>query len=131
MWVVPREHWLSSRTSGTGVFFRLLEGVVLKELVSPQESQVLVLLLSVFLTLVGASAGWYAAGKRGLAAGLLGPLVAGLWVFHRWITRYDPETGYFGLDKVWVWGVEVILFIALGVALGIGWGRFIAKKSTT
>jgi hypothetical protein len=104
----------------------------MQELVSPEKAQQLVILLAAALAVLGGGLGWYnAGGPRGLVAALFGPLTFGLWGFHNWITRYDPNTGYFGLDKVWVWGLEVILFVALGVVLGMGWGRFIAKKSST
>jgi hypothetical protein len=101
----------------------------MKEMVSPEQSQSLVMLFSLFLALLGGGLGWRTLGPRGLAGLLLGPLTFGLWQFHVWITRYDPNTGYFGLDKVKVWIFEVFLFVALGTALGIFWGRLAAVKS--
>lgn len=104
----------------------------MQELVSPEKAQQLVIVLAAALAVLGAGLGWYSAGgPRGLVAALFGPLVFGLWGFHNWITRYNPETHSLGLEKVWVWGLEVILFVALGLVLGMGWGRFIAKKSST
>jgi len=55
---------------------------------------------------------------RGLFAGVVGPLLIGLWVFHLWMTRYDPQTGYFGLDKVWVLAVNAVVFVVVGAVYG-------------
>lgn len=100
----------------------------LQELISPERSHQLVLLASLLLTLGGAGLGYWAARTRGLIAALCGPLVWVMWQFHSWMTRYDPQTGYLGLDKVWVLGVEVVVFIALGVVLGLVWNRVMAPK---
>jgi hypothetical protein len=100
----------------------------LQELISPQQSNLIVLLASIGLTLVGAGLGFWAARVRGLIAALCGPLVFVLWQFHTWITRYDPQTGYFGLDKVWVLGLEIVVFVALGVVAGLIWNRVTAPK---
>jgi hypothetical protein len=93
------------------------------ELISPQQSETAVLIASVILAVGGAIWGSRVRGSRGLPAGLVGPLVFGLWQFHKWITRYDPQSGYFGLDKVWVLLLEVALFVALGAAVGIVWKK--------
>ncbi|MBW3637943.1 MAG: hypothetical protein KY445_15985 [Armatimonadetes bacterium] len=100
----------------------------LQELISPQQADWLVLLCSIALTLVGAAAGFWAARARGLVAALCGPLVFVLWQGHKWLTRYDPQSGYFGLDKVWVLGLEIIVFVALGAVLGLVWSRVTAPK---
>ena len=100
----------------------------LQELISPAQSNFLVLIASIALTVFGAGLGFWAARGRGLIAALGGPLIFGLWQFHQWITRYDPQTGYFGLDKVWVLGLEIIVFVALGVVLGFLWNRIMAPK---
>ncbi|HEX8465556.1 MAG TPA: hypothetical protein VF627_13140 [Abditibacterium sp.] len=100
----------------------------LQELISPAQSNFLVLIASIALTVFGAGLGFWAARGRGLIAALGGPLVFGLWQFHQWITRYDPNSGYFGLDKVWVLGLEIIVFVALGVVLGFLWNRITAPK---
>jgi hypothetical protein len=44
---------------------------------------------------------------------------------HKWITRYDPQSGYFGLDKVWVLLTEVVLFVVIGAILGTAWGKLV------
>lgn len=91
----------------------------MRELVSPSQSETIVLLMAGVLLLGGALWGAKKRGVPGVLLGLFGPLVYGLWQFHKWITRYDPQTGYFGLDKVWVLLLEVALFVVLGAVLGI------------
>ncbi len=100
----------------------------LQELISPQQADLLVLLAAIALTLIGAAAGFWAARVRGLIAALCGPLVWVLWQGHKWLTRYDPQSGYFGLDKVWVLGLEIVVFVALGAVLGLVWNRVTAPK---
>ena len=93
----------------------------MQELVSPQQSETLVLLASTLITVIGAGLGYRELKIRGLLAGLCGPLVWGLWLIHKYVTRYDPQTGYFGLDKVKVLLGEVVLFVVLGAVLGWAW----------
>lgn len=100
----------------------------MQELISPQQSDQLMLLMSGVLLVGGALWGAKVFGPRGVLLGLIGPLVFGLWQFHKWITRYDPQTEYFGLDKVWVLLLEIVLFVALGAAAGIFWKRFISRR---
>ncbi len=54
---------------------------------------------------------------------LPGILVFPLWQLHKYVTRFDPQTGYFGLDKVKVLLGEVVLFIALGAVMGWLWNK--------
>ena len=100
----------------------------MQELISPAQSEILVLFLAGVLLLGGAAFGWKTSGARGVLLGLLGPLVFGLWQFHKWITRYDPQTESFGLDKVWVLLLEIVLFVALGAAVGIVWRKFYSRS---
>ena len=97
----------------------------MQELISPEQSDRLVLLTSVVLCVVGAAWGYRVLGSRGAAAGIVGPLVFVMWQFHKWITRYDPQSGYFGLDKVWVLLTEVVLFVVIGAVLGTAWGKLV------
>lgn len=98
------------------------------ELISPAQSEQLVLIAAGLLLLVGAAWGYRALGARGALAGLPGPLLWAMWQGHKWITRYDPKTDYFGLDKVWVLLFEVVLFVAIGAALGFAWGHISRTK---
>jgi hypothetical protein len=67
---------------------------------------------------------------RGLFVSLIGPVVVGLWLLHSWMTRYDPQTGYYGLDKVWVLVVSAVVFVAIGAAYGYVGGRLWACTTT-
>ncbi|HEX8552084.1 MAG TPA: hypothetical protein VF681_11085 [Abditibacteriaceae bacterium] len=91
------------------------------ELISPAQSEVLMVAAALVLALVGAFAGWRVLGKRGLVFGLVGPLIYGAWRVHSYVTRYDPQSGYFGLDKVSVLLLEVVAALVIGVALGRAW----------
>jgi hypothetical protein len=104
---------------------------MMHELISPQQSETAVLIASIVLAVGGAIWASRVLGARGLLAGIIGPLIFGLWQFHKWITRYDPQSGYFGLDKVWVLLLEVALFVVLGTAVGIVWKkiRFTAENA--
>jgi hypothetical protein len=97
----------------------------MQELISPEQSDKLVLLAAIVLSLVGAGWGYRVLGSRGASAGIVGPLVFVMWQFHKWITRYDPQSGYFGLDKVWVLLTEVVLFVVIGAILGTAWGKLV------
>jgi len=80
-------------------------------------------------------AGLMAAARRSTRAvwttavllALLGPLVLGLWLVYSYLVRYDPRTGYFGLDKLWVLAFNALLFVVVGVVYGYlvgrAWGR--------
>ena len=100
----------------------------MKELVSPAQAETYTGAISVLVTLVAAGAGWRSVGTRGLLAGLCGPLVWTMWQVHKYLTRYDPRTGYFGLDKVKILFLELAMFIALGVILGSVWNAIARRK---
>ena len=61
--------------------------------------------------------------RRGLYLGMIGPVVIGLWSLYSWMTRYDPQTGYYGLDKVWVLVVNALIFVVVGGLYGLGLRR--------
>ena len=64
---------------------------------------------------------------RAAAIGMLGPAVTVLWLLYSYLVRYDPETGYFGLDKLWVLALNAIVFVLVGALFGYGlrwvWAR--------
>lgn len=125
MWVAPRETSLSSRR-GRGIFLCLSAGVAektMQELISPAQSEKLVLIGALLLALWGAWAGYRALGTKGLMGALPGVLVLPLWQLHKYLTRFDPQTGYFGLDKVKVLMGEAVLFIVLGAVMGWTWNK--------
>lgn len=90
----------------------------MSELITPAQSEMLIQITASALSLLGAGLGWKVFGRRGVLLGAAGPLVYALWQFHKWMTRFDPHSGYFGLDRVWVFSLEVLLFVCLGVLLG-------------
>jgi hypothetical protein len=61
---------------------------------------------------------WRASLVRALSVGAIGPVVGILWLFYSYMVRYDPETGYFGLDKLWVLAVNAVVFVLVGAAFG-------------
>jgi hypothetical protein len=100
----------------------------MQELISPSQSETGVLIASIALAIIGALWGIRVLGTRGVVAGVLGPLVFGLWKFHQRITHYDPQAEYFGLDKVKVLLLEAAVFVAVGVVLGLVWKNLISRK---
>ena len=59
---------------------------------------------------------------RGLGVGLLGTLVWVLWRLFSWLVRYqpaaDPKHDYFGLERVDVLFLNIVIFVAVGAAVG-------------
>ena len=102
---------------------------VMKELISPSQSETVILIASVLLALGGAIWGYRVLDKRGLWAGLGGVLVYVLWLAHKYLTRYDAQSGYFGLDKVSVLLGEVVAFVVLGAVCGAMWSKITTSKS--
>ena len=101
----------------------------MKELISPEQSETLVTMAALLLTLALGAYSWRLAGKRGALLALLGPLLWLSWRAHVYITRFDPQTGYFGLDKVSVLLGEVLFAVVLGVLVGKVWNRMLTQKS--
>ena len=98
----------------------------------------LVIAATLILALVGAGCGYRAIGSRGVAAGIAGLLVYPLWQAHKYVTRFDPKSGYFGLERLNVLLGEVVAFAVLGVVLGVAWNYLsrpamngTTQKSTT
>lgn len=93
-----------------------------RELISPEQSQVLVLALAALCALIGGAVGWKRGGMR--AAGFaiaVALLIWPLWKAHEWATRFDPNTGYFGLESVWLLVGEAVGFVVLGALIGRVW----------
>jgi hypothetical protein len=65
---------------------------------------------------------------QGVAVGLLGPVVYGLWRLYSYTVRYDPESGVAGLHRISVHVVNGLIFIVLGVALGVIYRRFVFRE---
>ncbi len=103
----------------------------MQEMVSPEKAENLIQIAAIAITLAGAIVGWRGRGTGGLVMGLAGPLVYGAWFFHKWMTRYDPASGYFGLDQVKVLVIEGIVFTIIGVSIGTYWSRSGRKVAPT
>jgi len=74
--------------------------------------------------IVGAARKQIAAGLvKGVALGLLGPIIYGLWLLYSYNIRYDPKTGYVGLHHVSVLLLNVAVFAVVGVVLGFLYSR--------
>lgn len=102
---------------------------MMRELVSPAQSETLVVVFALLALAGGALFGWKNLGARGaVLLGIGGALIYPLWRFHVWITRYDPQSGYFGLDQVRVLALEALIFIVLGAALGTAWNFLAAQQ---
>ncbi len=73
---------------------------------------------------------WYL--TRGIALGLLGPVVYAVWRYYRWMVRIDPETGYVGLHKSSVLFLNVLVFVVFGAVVGLIYGRILrhGREST-
>lgn len=102
----------------------------MRELISPAQCEVLVAIAAVVVMMGGAAYGWHKAKAGGLWLGALGPLLYAAWRDHTYLTRFDPDTGYFGLDKVSVLVFEAVLAIALGTAVGKVWNARLNRLDT-
>ena len=94
----------------------------LQELISPAQSQILVLFAAIFLTILGAIWGFIAARARGLVAALGGPLVYILWQVH------GALTAKYGMDSLWLLLSEAAFVVVAGALLGLAWGKVIGTR---
>ena len=101
----------------------------MKELISPAQSETLVLAFSVLAAILGAVVGHRTLGARGVALGLIGVLIYGSWQVHKYVTRFDPQSEYFGLDKVNVLLLEVGAAVLIGATLGVLWSKITRSKT--
>jgi tetrahydromethanopterin S-methyltransferase subunit C len=65
---------------------------------------------------------------RGLAFGMLGPIIFVMWRFYRYMVRCDPASGYVGLHKMSVFALNVCVFAIVGLLLGALYGKLIAGR---
>jgi hypothetical protein len=68
---------------------------------------------------------------RGVAVGLLGPIIYGLWLLYSYNIRYDPQTGVAGLHRVSILLVNVAVFAVVGVLLGLAYSRVFRATATS
>jgi len=94
--------------------------------------QALAIVVPVLAVLIGLIAGAarrrLAAGLgKGVAIGLLGPIIYGLWLMYNHLIRYDPQTGTVGLHRVSVLLLNVAVFAVVGVLLGLAYRRVFGR----
>jgi hypothetical protein len=65
---------------------------------------------------------------QGPALGLLGPLAGLAWLLFRWTVRIDPATHYVGLYRPGVLALDVVVFLAAGVGLGLLYRRVFRRS---
>lgn len=65
---------------------------------------------------------------KGLFFGLLGPLNLLLYNLFEYMVRYDPKTGYVGLHHVKTLLINVLIFMSVGLVLGILYRLIFLKK---
>lgn len=56
--------------------------------------------------------------RQGLLVGILLGLNWPAWKAYNWMVRFDPVTGYSGLDSVKAIAVLIMVFVSCGLALG-------------
>ena len=62
---------------------------------------------------------------------LLGPLAILMWRFYSWMVRVEPETGYVGLHRVSVAALNLLVFVVVGVLVGVVFARLHRKRDDT
>jgi hypothetical protein len=86
--------------------------------------------LLVGAVLVAAKRGTQTTMLKAVLLAALGPLLLGLWLLYSHLVRYDPRSGYFGLDKLWVLAANVGVFVVVGAGYGYVAGRVWRPRST-
>jgi len=83
------------------------------------------LLVALAAGLIGHLKGKPRAAVRAMALALLAPLIVALYRFYSWTVRVDPDTGYVGLHQVRVFALNLVLFCAVGAAVGFALSRLL------
>ncbi len=68
---------------------------------------------------------------KGLAVGLVGPVIWLLWLLFAHLVRYDPQTGYCGLHRTAVLWLSMAVFVIAGIVLGLFYGRLFRPPGPT
>jgi hypothetical protein len=69
--------------------------------------------------------------RQGLLVGILLGLNWPAWKAYNWMVRFDPVTGYSGLDSVKAIAVLIMVFVSCGLALGWAVSKAGVTKSKT
>ncbi len=100
----------------------------MRELISPAQSELVVLMLALGLAIIGGALSWRLHNVRaGILVVACGALMFVSWQMHKWLTRFDPQSGYFGLQSVQVLVLEAFAFLMFGAVAGWLWSRMTAK----
>jgi|YNPNPStandDraft_1061719.scaffolds.fasta_scaffold147158_1 hypothetical protein len=105
----------------------------MREIIDERTFEAFLRALAVMGPLLGLAAGALGGARRkrllrGLAAGSLGPLIWSLWRLYSYLVRYDPQSQYFGLEKVSVLVLNVLIFTAVGGILGLLWAAWAPRE---
>lgn len=109
----------------------------MKEIIDERTVETIMLTLLWAGPVLGVGIGWLVGAVRkqlrrdalyGLAIGSLGVLNFGLWKLYSYLVRYDPRTGYHGLERVDVLLLNGAIFCGVGVLLGLVWGWVAPRK---
>ncbi len=65
------------------------------------------------------------AAWRGLAVGLIGPIIYLLWLLFGYLVRYNPQTEKAGLHSVATLALSALLFMIVGALLGAFYRRVV------
>jgi MFS family permease len=100
----------------------------MRELIDPDAAETAMRVLPTVVVVAGLLGGWLmgwlrkkrGAFVRGAFVSGVGVLAYLLWCAYNYHVRWDPQTGYSGLDKVRVLLINLLMFVAAGLALGGG-----------
>ncbi len=97
----------------------------MRELIDPDAAEMAMRVLPAVVVVAGLLGGWLRKKKgyfwRGAFVSGVGALAYLLWCAYNWHVRWDPQTGYSGLDKVRVLLINLLMFVAAGLAVGWAW----------
>jgi hypothetical protein len=110
----------------------------MRELIDPDAAEKAMRVLPVVVVVVGLVGGWVAWQLkkrreyfvRGTFVSGVGVLAYLLWCAYNWHVRWDPQTGYSGLDKVRVLLINLLMFVAAGLAVGWAWSILSPQQET-
>lgn len=101
----------------------------MRELIDPDAAETVMRVLPAVVVVAGLLGGWGVGSlrkkreylARGAFVSGVGALAYLLWCAYNWHVRWDPQTGYVGLHYVRVLLINLLMFVAAGLAVGWGW----------